>query len=38
MMKSYGVKAANTPTVIAPDDRGMNAEHCWNDNLQGKSN
>jgi hypothetical protein len=35
-MKPYGAKAANTPTVIAPDDRGMNAEQCWIDNLQVK--
>lgn len=32
MIKYYGVKAANTPTVIAPYNRGMNNEHCWNDN------
>jgi hypothetical protein len=36
MMKSYGVKAANTPTVIALDDREMNTEHWWNDHLQEK--
>jgi hypothetical protein len=36
MMKSYGVKAANTPTVIAMDDRRKNAEHCLIDNLHGK--
>jgi len=33
MIKYCGVKVANTPTVRAPYDRGMNNERCWNDNL-----